>query len=167
MKKRNLGVLVLLAGFLVGIGCLGAVAQSDAVTGTRSTLTNTGEDESWRDDDWRGDEDEGDFDDEHEEDFDEQQELDWELAEQSLMAKSIEFETGVAKDEVKTAVVTATLLMEHGELKTTIDTLAKAIEKTNSPAVKRALQLKLAEAHIENDDEQSALTIATQLMVGE
>ena len=166
MKKRNLRVLVLLVGFLVGMGCLGAVAQNDSATGTRSTLAATSEDESWRDDGWHQNEDD-EFDEDQEEGFDEERELDWELAEQSLLASSIEFEAGVATDEVKTAVVTATLLLEHAEPTTAIDTLTKAIDKTTSPAVKRALQLKLVEAHIENDDESSAISIATRLLVGD
>ena len=113
-------------------------------------------------------EDDYDEDEEHHEEgeFDFEQEIHWELAEQSLLRQSIELASAVAQDEVKTAVVAATLLTEHSELSMAIEVLNKAIAKTTSPQVQRALRLKLAEAYLENDDLAAAMGVA-RMMLGE
>ena len=179
MKNLRWLMVVFGAIFLV-ICCLGATPQNDVAADERTTpLTetrDTDEREPAVNQEWENEEpfDEDyeeefneEFDDEDEEDFDIEREIHWEMAEQSLLAQTIELTTDVAMDEVKTAVVSATLLVEHSELTSAIDALAKAIQKSSSPAVKRALRLKLAEAHLENDDPTSAIVIAKQLMIGE
>ena len=126
MKNANWSVFGLLVmALLFGVCCLGATPQGgdSSKENAEVRVDNEPEGDRWQDDeDWE-DEEYG------EEDPDEWRELDWEVAEQSLLAQSIELTTEVAKDEVKTAVVTATLLIEHAELTTAIDTLTKAINK--------------------------------------
>ena len=168
MKRLSLGILIVVSGFIFGICCLGAAPPSEggddakAATSIQAEDNNELETEQWVDED--GEEDEWE---EGEEEFDLDRELQWQVAEQEMMARSIALTTEVANDEVKTAVVTATLLIEHTELSTAIDSLTRAINKTSSSAVKRALRLKLAEAHLENDDLTSAVSVATLLMGGE
>ena len=165
MKKTNLGMTAFLAVTLfLGVYCLGAAPQKDQPSNNRLAALNAHDEDSdlerWDDEAWEDEEHDDDYDEEH----DEGDEFQWELAEQALFQKNIEIASSVAKDEVKTVVVTATLLLEHAELSTTIKTLSKASEGSNSPAVKRALLLKLAEAHLENDDPTAAVAIANQLL---
>lgn len=161
MKKLKLRTCLLVSGLTLGICCLGAAPYGFAAGKTDETASVDAFDEqadvdSWEDDEW-----------EHDEEFDEEHEIELYLAEQDVLTRSVELAVDVANDEVKTAVVTATLLLEHVDLNNAIDSLSKAVEQTNSKVVKRALQLKLAEAHLENDDPSSAIAIATQLMAGD
>ena len=189
MRKISSSALALLVfALLVGLYWLGTAPPTDAgdvkqlaaMTAIHDDEERDDEDEHWEDEeewdeedeDW-DDEDEEDMDDEEWEEDDEEEyhdfehEMEWALAEQSLHVDSIEFSAGVAKDEVKTAVVTATLLLDHAELPMAINALEKAIDKTSSPDVKRALRLKLAEAYLENDDRTAAIEVARTLLIGE
>ena len=170
MKKMNQRILVpTLLTVFVGLCFLGVSQSGAADDEKQTTIADKSSDSKWPkdEDDWRDDETDEEWEDGDEEDYDEEQELEWELAEQSLIAHSVELSADVAMDKVKTAVVAATLLLEHAEPAAAIDALLKAIEKADAPEIKRALRLKLIEAHLENDDSTSAINIATRLMVGE
>lgn len=171
MKQVSRKVLVLIVFTLfIAIGLLD-VSQIGAAVGEESVKKpNDFKGRDWQDDESleeRSQDEERDEDESEDEDYDENLELQWQLAEQSMIAQAIELSADAALDEVKTAVVAATLLLEHADLATAIDALQRAIEKTNSQTVRRALRLKLTEAHLENDDSTSAIAIATQLMTGD
>ena len=179
MQEKRFGALVVLLS-LVGITlcCISAGPGGDAVADEQSNVFHVDDDQAADDqaaddqaaddesaDDWQW---EGEGEDEHDEHpHDEHFELELAIAEQSRLIASIDFATEAAKDEVQTAVVAATLLMEHAETSAAIDALTKAIGSSSSLAVKRALKLKLAEAHLEHDEESSAIAVAVELMSGE
>lgn len=174
MQEKRFGALVVLLS-LVGITlcCVSAGPGGDAVADEQSNVFHLDDDQAADDqaaddeaaDDWQW---EGEGEDEHDEHpHDEHFELELAIAEQSRLIASIDFATEAAKDEVQTAVVAATLLMEHAETSAAIDALTKAIGSSSSLAVKRALKLKLAEAHLDHDEESSAIAVAVELMSGE
>ena len=143
MKKLKRRIMiVVLFGLSVGIGCFGAGLPGIARGDEKSIVANTSEEledeDRWGGDDW-GDEardaDE-DLDEDYDDDFEDMRELEWELVERKLFGETIQLSTDVARDEVKTVVFAANLLVEHAELPVAIDSLSKAIATSSSPAIK-------------------------------